>query len=147
MDLCNSRQFAEIMEKYEILEHPADLKIRAYGRNLGELFTNTAMGMMEFLYGKDINKPQFINMRKIKIKSRDLESLLVDWLSEILYLSDANNRAYVEYNIIKIDEKRIEAEVGSCPAEAKEDIKAVTYNELKVEKNNKGWVAEVVFDV
>ena len=139
------------MKKYETLEHPADIKIRAFGRDLAEVFVNAALGMMEFLYGKNIcgdsPKMRNISTEVIKIKSRDLESLLVDWLSEILYLSDANNSAYVEFKINKISETEIEAEVGSCPVKAIEDIKAVTYNELKIEKRDDGWVAEVVLDI
>ncbi len=137
------------MKKYEFLEHPADLKIRAFGWDLTELFTNAALAMMEFLYGKNIcrDAPRRVSTEMISTQSRDLSSLLVDWLSEILYLSDTNNRAYTEFKINKISETKIEAEVGSYPAKAIEDIKAVTYNELKIEKQDGLWVAEVVFDI
>ncbi len=142
-----------IMKKYEFLEHPADLKIRAFGHDLAEVFVNAALGMMEFLYGENICSRDIptlsrdVSTERVKIKSHDLPSLLVDWLSELLYLSDTNNRVYVGFKINKIGETEIEAEVGSYPAKAIEDIKAVTYNELKIGKQDGLWVAEVVFDI
>jgi SHS2 domain-containing protein len=133
------------MKTYEFLEHPGDIKIRSYGQSLPELFINTALGMMNFLYGQQ--KTNLTHSERITIKAGDLESLLVDWLSEILWLSDTNHRLYTHYKIIEFDENKIVADVDSGQAKAKEDIKAVTYHELNINKTTDGWTATVVYDI
>jgi SHS2 domain-containing protein len=137
------------IKKYEFLEHPADIKIRSYGKDLNELFVNSALGMMEFLYGTEIPQGQILatDYETIEIHAEDLDSLFVSWLAEILYSSEVNYRACVEYRILEIDEKHVVAEVGSGKAQAKDDIKAVTYHDLKIEKTLDGWVATVVYDI
>jgi len=134
------------MYNYKILEHIADLKIKAFGQNLEELFSNAALGMMEFIY-KDIRYPISDIGEKISLKSKDIESLLVDWLSELLYLSEINKSAYTKFNIKEISETKLEAEVFGQQAEKKNDIKAATYHQLKIEKTNQGYIAVVLFDI
>jgi len=133
------------MKKYKFLDHPADIKIQSFGKDLAELFTNSALGMMAFLYETDDVK--ITRTDHIEIEADNLESLLIDWLSEILYLSDTHYRNYCDYKITFIDEKKIIAEVGSGEAVAKNDIKAVTYHDLKIEKKDHEWVATVVYDI
>lgn len=133
------------MDKYQFLEHPAELKIRSSGKNLPELFINSALGMMSYIYNDLPKKAGDFN--KIEIQSQNLEALLIDWLSEILCLSDTNKRAYVYFKIIELTPNKIIAEVGSVKAEAQDDIKAVTYHELAIIKKNDFWEATVVYDI
>jgi len=70
--------------KYKILEHPADIKVQAFGKTKEELFVNAIRGMTEVLKSK-VQSPKSKVTRRIKIKSLDLNSLLVDFLSEVLY--------------------------------------------------------------
>jgi len=132
------------MKKYEYLEHPADLKICAYGKTLPELFINAALAMTNFLY--EIKETQIAKTETVQVKADNLEDLLINWLAEILYLSDTNYLACVDFKIKTFDEKKIIAEVGMTSAEAKDDIKAVTYSELKVKKIDDGWEAVFVCD-
>ena len=133
------------MEKFEFLEHPADLKIRSFGKDLPELFINAALGMMQFLYGQQ--QKNHLYKERIEVLSSNLESLLVDWLAEILYMSDTNKRAYISYKIIEFDQTKIIAEIGSKKAKALDDIKGVTYHELAIKKHNNLWQADVVYDI
>jgi SHS2 domain-containing protein len=133
------------MEKYEFLEHPADLKIRSFGKDLPELFINSALGMMDFLYGK-VEK-NYIQTEHVAVTADNLESLLIDWLAELLYLSDTNKRVYLDYKILEFSKTKIVADIGSQNAVAKDDIKAVTYHELSIIQQPKGWEATVVYDI
>lgn len=135
------------MKKYEFLEHPADIKIRVFGKDLPEVFTNAALGMMEIIYGQEVLSEKPSTTTEIRVKAMDLESLMIDWLSDLLYLSDTNDQAYINYKIKDFKENKIIAEVGTCPAKAVDDIKAVTYNELEIEEKNGKWEATVVFDI
>ncbi len=133
------------MEKYEFLEHPAELKIRSFGHDLAELFTNSALAMTDYLYELNSGKPS--HKDTIKLAANDIEVLLVDWLAEILYLSAVNKHAYIDYNIENISDTSITAVVGAVPASAKAEIKAVTYHELVVKKTDDIWQATVVYDI
>ncbi|PJE69460.1 MAG: hypothetical protein COU98_01905 [Candidatus Staskawiczbacteria bacterium CG10_big_fil_rev_8_21_14_0_10_38_10] len=134
------------MEKYQILEHKADLKIRAFGRTKEELFLNTMLGMAESL--KPEIKKETIE-REIKIKSLDLPTLLVDFLSEVLYLNQTNKEIYFEAVFKKLTDNEIETElIGEKVERFGEDIKAVTYHDLEVKKKDDGtWEAIILFDV
>ena len=132
------------MKKYEYLEHPADLKICAYGKTLPELFINAALAMTNFLF--EVKETKIQKTKTVQMEADNLEDLLINWLAEILYLSDTNHQACVEFKIKTFDEKKIVAEVGMISAEAKDDIKAVTYSELNINKIDEGWKAIFVCD-
>ena len=134
------------MKKYEILEHKADLKIRALGKDLKELFENAMIGMFESAKyeggGRKIKK-------EIKVSSLDLLSLLVDFLSEALYQSQINKEIYNDIKFTKLIDTELEAElIGQKVERFGEDIKAVTYHNLEIKQNkNKIWEGTVLFDI
>jgi len=118
--------------KYEVLEHKADLKIRAFGKTKEELFLNMLLGMQENLK-PEIQRPEKKAKREIKIKSLDLPSLLVDFLSEVLYLTQVNKEVYSDIKFKKFSGNELEAELfGKKVERFGEDIKAVTYYNLEI---------------
>lgn len=134
------------MKKFEILEHKADLKIRAFGKDLKELFLNTMIGMFE---GARYEGGKNEIAREIKISSLDLPSLLVDFLSEILYLVETEKEVYQKVNFKEFSEKDIEAElIGKKLKRMGVHIKAVTYHGLDIHQKKDGsWQATVLFDI
>lgn len=137
----------ENMKEYELLEHTADLKIKAYGKDLPELFSNILKGMFENCRPILDNSQSSID-RKINIKSENLEALLIDFLSEALYLSDVNNEVYFQSNFkILTNNKLIGKIVGKKVERLGLEIKAVTWYDLKVKKENNLWTAVVLFDI
>lgn len=134
--------------KYEILEHTADLKIKSYGQDLPELFANSALAMTEFIFGEEVSEREAVETEIVEVEAGDVESLLVNWLSEILFLSATKYRAYIVYGIKEFTNKKIIAKVGLCEATAEEDIKAVTFNDLKIKQERDGaWSSIVVYDI
>jgi len=156
------------MKKYEILEHKADLKIRAFGKTKEELFLNMLKGMTSGLRPKIkshliakqlptvhtqqgakrlVRKLKVKN--KIKIKSLDLAALLVDFLSEVLYLTQVNREVYDSVKFNKFSDTKLEAELlGQKVDRFGEDIKAVTHHDLDVrQRTNDIWEATVLFDI
>jgi SHS2 domain-containing protein len=145
------------MEKYKFLEHPAELKVQSFGKDLPELFINSALAMMDYIYGdgsKGTARRALTHTKTITLKADNLESLLIDWLAEILYLSQVNKSAYIDYHIKKFctgDRRvalpKIVAEIGAVKTAAKDEIKAVTYHELEIKQQNNMWQATVVYDI
>lgn len=132
--------------KYEILEHTADLKIRAFGRLLEELFNNILAAMVEATKPIIIN--QTASVEEIKIKAENLENLLIDFLSEVIYQTDLNDVVYTKAEFKKITEKGLEGKIfGQKIKTFETEIKAITWHELEIKKINNLWQATVVFDV
>lgn len=133
------------MKKFEILEHKADLKIRAFGKTKEELFLNMLLAMAESQKGENFG-PEV--KREIKVISIDLATLLVDFLSEVLYLIQVNKEIYNGIKFTKFLNTEIEGELfGQKVKRFGEDIKAVTYYNLEVSQKNGIWQATVLFDI
>jgi SHS2 domain-containing protein len=141
------------MKRFELLEHTADIKMKVYGKSPEELFSNAAYGMACIQNQKSKIKNQNKNSkfkikRNLTVKSLDLESLLVDFLSEILTLSDTYHEVYSKVLIVKLNKNKVEAEIeGFGVDQFDEDIKAVTYHGLEIKKVDDHWETIVLFDV
>lgn len=135
------------MKKYEILEHKADLKIRVFGKTKQKLFLNAVFAMQEAM------RPELQSIkskiRKAKVKSSDLPLLLVDFLSEVLYLVQINKEIYTDINFSKFSDTELEAQIFGKKAERFGlDIKAVTYHQLEIRHKKNGlWEATIIFDI
>jgi len=134
------------MKKYKILEHISDLKIRAFGKNKKELFLNVMIGMFE---GAKYEKEEEEIKREIKVSSKDLSSLLVDFLSEILYFCETNREVYHDIKFKKLTNKNIEGVlVGKKLKRIGVQIKGVTYHDLEIFQRKDGiWQATILFDI
>lgn len=141
-------------EQYEYLEHTADAKFRAYGKTLEEVFENSALAMFNVMINTENLSGQIA--REVRLASPDLENLLVDWLSELLYLFEVDEIIFREFKVQEIKEADGEyviiaqafgEELDSASHYFETEIKAVTYNQLELEKTEAGWVAQVVVDI
>lgn len=139
--------------KYKILEHPADLKIQTFGKDLPEIFVNMALAVAGQQLGIDDpeNFPKSDEQKEeIVVESADIELLLVDWLNEILYRSDASGKVYVDFEVTQFSESppKIAARISGAPfAAPKEDIKAATYHGVEIKKSKGIWETTVLFDI
>ena len=135
---------------YEILEHPADVGLRVYGRTLAELFVHGGHGLTAIaLEAEDSGSTERVSL---SAQGADLEDLLVNWLSEILYYMDAEGWVFRDFRIQKIGDKVIEGEGWGerrDPARQQHSVavKAVTYHQLSVRKTEEGWEAVVYLDI
>ncbi|MCD6094646.1 archease [bacterium] len=139
------------MKKYEVLDHISDLKIKVFGRNLKELFTNAMIAMFKAARYKpwDNSQERKKIKRKLKISSIDLPFLLVDFLSEVLYLSEAHQEVYYQIQFKEMTNREVEATLIGQRLERKGVvIKGVTYHNLNVCLNkDKMWEATILFDI
>ena len=147
--------FADFM-KYKILSHPSEFRIRIYGKTIEELFINAVEAMAEVLSPEinlhiDFND---INKTEIKIESADCNSLLVDFLNEILAKSQIDKKIYFvsKIEIKKSEEKAIlSAQLfGSRVEKFSEDINAATHQDVGIKQINPPggeWQTDLVFDI
>lgn len=141
------------MKRYEFTEHTADVAVWVYGGSLKELFASAAMAMFSVVVAKKKNKsrPPLTEI-VIKITEAALEDLLKGWLDELLFAFTSKRLLLHRIKSLVCEENVLEAKVLLEPFDAqhfelKDEIKAVTYHELKVEKIRNRWRARIIFDV
>lgn len=135
------------MKTYEILPHVADLQIRVFGRSKKGLLQNALGAMME-IQRPEIEPGKTVK-RNIVVNALDLPSLVVDFLSEILYLGQVHREVYSGMSFQRFSDISIKGQIlGQKVKRFGEDIKAVTFHNLKVRrKKDKTWIAEILFDI
>ena len=85
---------------------------------------------------------------EVTVNSPDRESLLRDWLAELLYLHETTGEIFIEFDFKEISNTHLRADVfGTFLAQPQLEIKAVTYHDLKIEQTAQGYTATVVFDI
>jgi SHS2 domain-containing protein len=139
------------MKAFEFIDiTTADVAFLAYGKDLNELFANAALAMFEVMINtKQVEKKM---EEKVYVEGHDLESLMFNWLNELLYVSDSKNLAFSKFDV-KIDEKnfKLEAvckgeEIDPQKHETRTVVKAATYHRMKIWKEDV-WKAQVILDI
>ncbi|HIG99105.1 MAG TPA: archease, partial [Thermoplasmata archaeon] len=77
------------MKHYELVEHTADVGIKAFGKTVAEAFEHAARGMFDIITDESPIDP--VGQYDIELEAPDREQLLVDWLSKLLFLNDAQD--------------------------------------------------------
>jgi SHS2 domain-containing protein len=138
------------MAGYEILEHTADVGLRASSGDLNSLFEQATRGLCD-IAGIWRDEPATSEAIDIRVAARDREALLVDWLGEVLYLHDARNVAVCSVEVDNISETKAGGRIRVCPlgpeVETAIQVKAITYHQLAVQATPSGWTATVFFDI
>jgi len=136
--------------RFEVLEHTADAGIVAHGSDLRELFANAAFGLFSLMV--DTAGVREVEERRIDVQGHDLETLLVRWLTELLYYLDAEEMLFSRFEITgltgtslhacafgeRIDRDRHDLHFG---------VKAVTRHMLEIAPEDGGYRATVLFDI
>ena len=133
--------------KFKFLEHTADIKFQAFGGSLEEVFENSALAVKKIMFdGKVKEKIK----KEIKIKGRDNERLMYEFLEELLILLDSEDFILSDIKKIEIKNNVLKVEITGDKAsdyDFNNDVKAVTYNDMFIKKQNNEWVSQVVLDV
>jgi SHS2 domain-containing protein len=138
------------MKKYELIDHTADIGVKAFGSNLSECFENAAYAMFDII--TENSEIESTGQYNIQLQADDPEQLLVDWLSELLYLHSAKNLVFGFFKVTLEDyNKKLSAtvfgeKIDFSKHKISTEIKAVTYHMLEVRKK-KPFHAQVLFDI
>jgi SHS2 domain-containing protein len=129
-------------------EHTSEVRLAASAPTLGELFVEAAHGVAELLAGEGAGVRPDGPTESVELRARDVEALLVDWLNELIFLSETRKRVFSEINVHRATETEFAATVrGFEPAAIKTAVKAATLHGASVEKREGGFRASVVLDV
>ena len=133
-----------------MLEHTADAGIIARGGTLNELFANAALGMFSLM--AELGGVREREQRQIELTARDVQGLLVNWLSELLFYVDAEEMLFSRFEIDELSDTRLRARawgerIDRDRHELHFGIKAVTRHTLEVVKESGRYRATVLFDI
>jgi SHS2 domain-containing protein len=145
---------------YTILAHPADVGFVVRGKDLPELFANAALALCD--YGWELGCVKPVESIQLRVRAATLEDLVFSWLSEVLFLSDAEGWVFKQVGAEQVRQassgkhgELLWEVTGTARGEkfhedrhqARTYIKAVTYHQLAVKKTRSGWQAQVFLDV
>jgi len=136
--------------RYETYSHTADAGVRGYGSTVSEAFEGVAMATFSLM--ADIDKVNPKIKTEIKLKADSLEVLLVKWLNELISLASLNSMVYSKFQV-EVDDKKfaLNAKIWGNKinetSELREEVKAATFADLRVEKIDDEWVAQCIVDV
>ncbi len=132
----------------EEIPHTADVKIRARAPTLALLFSEIFNALMQVMYGESRGSTL---TKEISIAGEDSESLLLDFLSEVLYISEVEGIVFADAQVT-IDDQNLYALLHGEPFEPLKhsegtEVKGISYSGLSINRDANGYMAEIVFDV
>jgi SHS2 domain-containing protein len=135
---------------FEIIDHTADIGIIAYGADIKEVFANAALGLFNLM--ADLTDLDENLKREVGMSAEDIEVLLVEWLNELIYISEVDHVIFKRFEISELSNNSIKAtcfgqKLESSQHRLKREIKAATYHMLKIDKENNSYKAQIIFDI
>jgi SHS2 domain-containing protein len=139
------------MNSYEILDHTADIFIKAKGSTLAEAFEHAAVGMFDQIYQTSDVEP--IGEFQVDLQNEDIEQLLVEWLSELLFIYETQKVVFSKFKVNLDQDKNtlISQAYGESFDPEKHvitnEIKAVTYHMLEIGQESDMYFVKVLLDI
>ena len=147
------KNYNRYMERgFEILPHAADMHLRVWGKTLKDLFRN-ALGGVAFYLARDTESLVRAGKKvkqAIRVEAIDINSLLIEFLSEVRVQSDIRNAVFNAITLKEFGENFLEGELIGVRVDGLEkEIKAVSYREVDIRKNPETGFFEtaLVFDI
>jgi SHS2 domain-containing protein len=134
-------------QKYNVIDHEADIGLEVYGKSLEELFINAVKGLFSLIVDAKDVQPE----KGKRFDTNGNGETLIVFLNELLYMWDVEGFIPKEFSL-KIDNNRLTGTViGGIfdPAKhtAKQEVKAVTYHGFSITQNKNGFKARIIMDV
>lgn len=140
---------AKRKNKFIVVDQAAEVKLRLTGETLEDLFLEALEGLAYLLY-EQYQAAAIIQITiPIKVSSLDINSLLVDFLSEVLYQSEIHQAVFFKARLKRFTNSKIEADLlGQQTHQFNRNIKAVTYHGVRILRNEDSlWQTEIIFDI
>ena len=135
---------------FEILEHTADIGIRAFGSTLPELFENAALAVESIAFDLSGVEPRIACL--VSATGDDRTSLFVNWLNEVIYQFDALQIAIARLHWLRFTDTAISARGWGEARDPRRHaprmvVKAATYHQVSIRQVRGRWIAEVYLDI
>ena len=146
--ICGGVRHVE--KTFDIIDHTADIGIISYGTDIEQLFSNAARGLFSLITELAGIKENI--QREMKISSQDRESLLVEWLNDLLYIFDVEHIVFTRFEFDTLSEVELKTrcfgdKINPAKQKINREVKAATYHMLAINKENNGYKAQIIFDI
>jgi SHS2 domain-containing protein len=138
------------MKRFKFLDHTGDLAMEVYGQSLTDLFENAGQALFHVI--TDPLEVEDRVEREVALTYDELGTLMVDWLSELLYLHDVEGLLFSSFKVGSLGAGHFLAKAwGEFFEEEKHiirtEVKAVTFHQLEVTQQRGSWRARVILDL
>ena len=136
--------------EYEMVDHTADLGVLLRGESLAALFAAAGAVLAELIVDPDgVAEREF---REVSLAAASPEELMVRWLNELLYLREVKEFLWRTVEVETEDgtslTARLKGERFSPERHApRGGLKAATYHQLRISREDDSWSARIIFDV
>lgn len=130
------------------VEHTADLAVEVWGKDFPSLLVHAAEAMFALQGLPRAVEPTV--RRRVELSAPDRESLLVDWLNELLYLSESHDELYTAFELAEVSGPGAALRArafGQKGHPTKRKIKAATFHDLRIAGDSGELRTRIVFDV
>jgi len=137
--------------RYEPFEHTSEAGIIARGATLAEAFANTAEGMYSLMLELDSIEERV--QREVELEGESHEALLIDWLLELVFLTETEDLVFRRFAIDELTDRRLRARAWGERFDPERHrsynvmVKAVTHHLLQLEREDDGYRVQVLFDI
>jgi SHS2 domain-containing protein len=129
-------------------EHTGEVRLELGAPSLEELFVEAGRALAELMIGDLAAGPASGPEQRVLVRAADLAALLVEWLNELIFLSETSKQVFTRFRVEHVGVGELEAVVAGVATEAlKTQVKAATLHGLSLENRNGTWRASVVLDV
>ncbi|MDV2482881.1 archease [Methanoculleus sp. Wushi-C6] len=133
---------------FEELDHTADVLMRVRGASINEVFADAGRAMFQVMYGPCEDRGV---ERKVSLEAEDLESLLIDYLSELLFITEVEYAVFCTFEV-EVRDTRLSATLRGEPFDPARHsagtlVKGISYFGLEIVKEEEGYVVEIIFDI
>lgn len=136
------------MGGFEHVEHTADVGIHAWDDSREGCFEQATLGVLDIMGALG---PGSGERFEIERSARDAGGVLVDWLSEVLYVVDSRDAVATRVELDEVTDALARGAIWIAPRgdETLEGtaVKAITYHQLSVEASDEGWSCRFFVDV
>jgi SHS2 domain-containing protein len=135
---------------YELVDHTADIGVRAWGPTAEEVFEQAALAMFSLVCDPiDIGELESV---EVELEAEGIDLLLAAWLNELLYVYEARKLVLTRFDLLELGDHVLRARVSGEPFDVHRHIvcggvKAATLHELSLEQRDEGWEGFVLLDV
>ncbi|MCS7203910.1 MAG: archease [Thermodesulfovibrio sp.] len=134
---------------YKVIDVAGDVGIRAEGKTLNECFINSALALYSLI--TELNQVEQVEIREVELSEETLEELIIGFLNELIFIFDTYGFIGSKINL-EIENNKLKAKIygekfNPEKHERKLLVKAATYHNLILKKENDHWITEIIFDI
>lgn len=139
---------APVPARHQFEEHTGEVEMVLHAATLAELYVQAGRALAELMLGDEPVATQGEVRDTVVVSSADRESLLVDWLNELIFKTETHKAVFTYIDIIRLTDREIAANLrGPLEPSLKTAVKAATLHRLGLEERDGVFSARVVLDI